>query len=271
MSRQRSSRQARRRRYTQSYTDISKVELPGPLRLLTHPKVFMVLGLVFAVAILGGLMYGILGNKGSSSGSSNPLAQANEAADVPTGGTPAATAAAQPTAQPLKRYDAAPPMTIDPAKTYTAVITTTQGDVVIQLDAKDAPQTVNSFVFLASQGYYNGDPFLQTVDTKANKPFIAASGDPTGTGLVAPGYQTPAEPNANPFVTGAVGMGDATHPGNDGRFWISFGDYPAYNGKFTIFGKVVSGMDVLQKLRYADPNRPAGDVDKIISVNVTGS
>ncbi len=265
MSRQR-SRAARRRRYTQNYTAVGKVELPGPLRVLTHPKVFAAIGIIFALAIFGGLLYGTIQ---SNSSSNSGVQQANEAADVPTDEEAAGSPSVEVTPT-TKRFETAPAMSIDPNKKYTAVIQTTKGEVVIELDAKLAPQTVNSFVFLARQGYYNNNPFIQSLDN--GRPFTAATGDPTGTGEVRPGYFTPGELNTNPFARGAVGMGGTQGTENDGRFWVAFGDYPAYNGKFTIFGRVVSGLDVLEKLTYVDPKSPSTtSADKIVSVEIRES
>src|SRR3990172_4585294 len=146
------SRRGRRRRYTQNYTAASKADLPGPLRILSHPRVFMAIGIIFAVAIVGGLLYGAIGS--SRSGSTR---QANEALDRPTDAETSTTPlpVVTPTA---RRFDAPPPMTIDLTKAYVATIKTDKGEITIMLDSQAAPAAVNSFVFLARQGYYDGTP-----------------------------------------------------------------------------------------------------------------
>lgn len=258
------SRRGRRRRYTQNYTAASKADLPGPLRILSHPRVFMAVGIIFAVAIVGGLLFGAIG---SSRGSTQ---QANEALDRPTDAENATTPlpAVTPT---VRRFDAPPPMAIDPSKAYVATIKTAKGEITIKLDPQAAPAAVNSFVFLARQGYYDGTPFMEIAKNPDGTPFAAQAGDPTGTGLGTPGYSIAKEATAAPFDEGAVGMGGSSATSNGGQFFISFGDYPALTGKYTIFGRVISGMDVLSKLSLLDPSKPAPAGDEILSVSISES
>jgi cyclophilin family peptidyl-prolyl cis-trans isomerase len=173
----------------------------------------------------------------------------------------------------VKRFDTAPPMTVDPAKSYQATVKTTQGNIQLQLDAKAAPQTVNSFVFLAKQGYYNNTPFMQVVTNADGGKFTAQAGDPTGTGLGSPGYFIPKETTSAPFNKGAVGMGGSANNSNGGQFFISYGDYPALTNKYTIFGHVVAGQDVLDKLNLLDLTKKdsGGSPDKILSVDIQES
>src|SRR5262249_31194669 len=142
--------------------------------------------------------------------------------------------------------------TLDNTKSYQATIKTTKGDIQVVLDTKSAPQAVNSFVFLARQGYYNNTSFLQTASNPDGSKFTAQAGDPTGTGLGSPGYSIAKETTTSPFARGAVGMGGSASNSNGGQFFISYGDYPALNSKYTIFGKVVAGLDVLDKLKLQD-------------------
>jgi peptidylprolyl isomerase len=255
-----------------SSTSITELDLPGPLKLLGNRKLFLVLAAVVGFAMVGGLLLGALGgNPGSSTG---PM-QGNEAPDVPVsdrtvtpGGTPA------PTAEPaVKRYDAAPAMAIDPAKTYTATIATPRGDIEIELFPDAAPQAVNAFVFLARDGYYDGTPFMELVKAPDGSRFYAQAGDPTATGLGTPGFSIPKELSDQAFDRGAVGMGGTATNSNGGQFFISFGDFPALDGKYTIFGRVVSGLDVLDGLSLldltTDGERTPGDV--IESVTITES
>jgi len=260
------SRRGRRRRYTQTYTAASKADLPGPLRILSHPRVFTIVGIIFAAAIVGGLLYGAIG---SSRGGSTQQ-QANEAPDQPTDAENATTPlpAVTPTA---RRFDAPPPMTIDLTKAYVATIRTDKGEITIMLDSQAAPAAVNSFVFLARQGYYDGTPFMEIAKNPDGTPFAAQAGDPTRTGLGTPGYSIAKEATAAPFDKGAVGMGGSSATSNGGQFFISFGDYPALTGKYTIFGRVISGMDVLSKLSLLDPSKPAAAGDEILSVSISES
>ncbi len=276
----RNSRPQSRRNRRQSggpvQVDSTKVELPGPLRLMTNRTVLIVLGTVMAAGLLIGLLPGLIGlnsgiHSGGGGGSGGPQ-QANELPDAPgheaIADAPASTPegetpppAATP-AQTVKRFDTAPALTIDPTKRYVATIETDQGAIELELFADEAPETVNSFVFLASEGYYDANPVILGVNSDGS-PFAAALGDPTGTGNLRPGYTTPREANSLPFVTGAVGMGDSQTSENDGRFWISFADAPSLNGKYTIFGQVVTGIDLLETLAQGGA--------RIVSVTVTES
>ena len=228
------------------------------------------MGLVFAAAIVLSLFAGAF-SIGRSSGSNKPM-QANEqpdaAADQPAKSD---TPVPAPTVVAAKRYTAAPPLTIDPSKRYTATIKTTKGDIQIELYPDQAPQAVNAFVFLAKDGYYNTTPFMQVV---ADAPrFYALAGDPTRTGLGTPGFSVKKELTSKPFVKGSLGMGGTSEDSNGGQFFISFGDYPALNGKYTIFGQVVSGLDVLDKLSLLDVSKRSatGSGDEIQSVTITES
>ncbi len=274
MSNQPSNRQSRRRRYVQNSNQYSKMELPGPLRVLTNPKVFVVTGIIFALAIVLGLLSGSIRGSNNTSGGRVPV-QSGEAPDKPAditdaSGTPLPASTPVPE---LKRFDAPPPLLIDPSKTYIATLKTPKGDIRIQLDAKAAPEAVNSFVFLARQGYYNNTLFMQLVAAKDGSRFVAQAGDPTGTGLGKPGFSVPKERTTAPFARGAVGMGGSVADSNGGQFFISYVDEPGLTGKYTIFGKVVSGLDVLDQLKLADVTQGSGPAsgDKIVSVDITES
>ena len=144
-----------------------------------------------------------------------------------------------------KTYSAPPPMTIDPNKTYTATIKTNYGDIVVQLLPKDAPLTVNNFVFLAQQGFYNGVKFHRVV-----KGFMIQGGDPTGTGAGGPGYQFADElPTTLDYTPGTVAMANAGPNTNGSQFFIMLADFSGRLPKdYSIFGKVTAGMDVVQKI-----------------------
>jgi peptidylprolyl isomerase len=138
-------------------------------------------------------------------------------------------------------------MQIDPAKRYQAILRTTKGDITIELLAGEAPMTVNNFVFLAREGFYDGVKFHRVI-----KPFMIQTGDPTGTGRGGPGYRFPDElPPKHPYEPGIVAMANAGPNTNGSQFFICSGpqaaglnQYPNY----TQFGRVVQGMDVVQAL-----------------------
>jgi cyclophilin family peptidyl-prolyl cis-trans isomerase len=225
--------------------DRSREDLPGMLRFITHPKVFAIMGIIFMGAIVLSLFVGGLLKGTSTSG--NKTGQMNEAEDKPAvtdtataDGTPIGTPAAT-----VKRYTAPPPMVIDTSKTYVATIKTSKGDIQIKLDPSVAPDAVNAFVFLAKDGYYTGTPFMEVAKNSDGSKFTAQAGDPTQTGLGTPGFDVKKQPTQLPFDKGAVGI-------DSGQFFISYGDYPALTGRYTIVGHVVSGMDVLDKLSLLD-------------------
>jgi peptidyl-prolyl cis-trans isomerase B (cyclophilin B) len=145
----------------------------------------------------------------------------------------------------MKKYAAPPAMTIDPAKSYTATMETSAGILVLDLFAADAPMTVNNFVFLARDGFYDGTTFHRVISN-----FMAQGGDPTGTGSGGPGYEFADEfsPKCK-HVTGALSMANAGPKTNGSQFFICYGPQPHLNGKHSVFGQLISGMDNLKKLK----------------------
>jgi cyclophilin family peptidyl-prolyl cis-trans isomerase len=248
--------------------EATEFDLPGPLRYLGNRKLFILMGLIFASALVGSLLYGLIGRGSTTSTNNPPGLTGNEAPDAPI----AATGTVEPnaTAAPVKRYTSAPDLTIDTTKKYLATIKTSKGEIKIELYPDQAPQAVNSFVFLATDGYYNGTPFMQLVKNPDGSKFYAQAGDPTRTGYGTPGYTIKKENTTRPFSKGAVGMGGSADNSNGGQFFISFGDYPALNGKYTIFGQVVSGLDVLNNLSLLDLTKANSDAsgDEIQSITI---
>ena len=161
-----------------------------------------------------------------------------------------------------------PPWVIDVEKTYTATIKTEKGDLVVELFPKEAPLAVNSFVYLAREGFYDGVTFHRVYHD-----FMAQTGDPTGTGWSGAGYQyreeiVPELTFDEPYMVG-VARGQAA--GTSGsQFFITYVPYPTLNGLYTIFGKLVDGVDVLEQITERDadqnPDAPAGD--EIISITI---
>jgi cyclophilin family peptidyl-prolyl cis-trans isomerase len=166
-----------------------------------------------------------------------------------------------------RQFTYCPPMTIDTSKTYIATLHTVKGDIIIELYANKAPMTVNSFIFLAKQGWFNGVTFHRVVEN-----FVAQAGDPSGTGYGGPGYAFSNEIADLKFdKAGVVGMANAGEDSNGSQFFITYGPAVNLDGKYTIFGQVTGGMDVVQKLTPRDPekggtNLPAGDA--ILSVDI---
>ncbi|MGA7193269.1 MAG: peptidylprolyl isomerase [Anaerolineales bacterium] len=165
------------------------------------------------------------------------------------------------------QWSSPPPMTIDSTKQYFATVTMAKGgQFVIQLYADKAPITVNSFVFLAQQGFYNGVTFHRVLDG-----FMAQGGDPTGTGGGGPGYQFANEKNDLAFdKAGVVAMANAGPDTNGSQFFITFGPVGLAESDYTIFGQVISGMDVVNGITRRDPQtNPTFPGDAMASVTIS--
>jgi cyclophilin family peptidyl-prolyl cis-trans isomerase len=166
----------------------------------------------------------------------------------------------------LKQWASAPKMSIDANKQYSADVKMAKGgDFVIQLFPDKAPITVNSFVFLARQGFYNGVTFHRVLEG-----FMAQGGDPTGTGQGGPGYQFVNETSNLTFdKAGVVAMANSGPNTNGSQFFITFGPQPQLNGGYTIFGQVVSGMDVVNAITPRNPDQnPTFQGDAMESVTI---
>ena len=141
-------------------------------------------------------------------------------------------------------------MGIDPAKSYTATVGTDLGDIVIELFADKVPNTVNNFVFLARDGFYDGVSFHRVI-----KGFMAQGGDPTGTGMGGPGYSF--EDEFHPELThsgpGVLSMANAGPGTNGSQFFITYADTPHLDFRHAVFGRVVDGMDVVEAIPERDP------------------
>ena len=184
------------------------------------------------------------------------------------GPTPAPQPKPEPTPPPKpKTYSAPPPMKIDISKQYTATIETEKGDLVIELFAKDVPVTVNNFVFLSREGFYDGSTFHRIIPG-----FMAQGGDPTGTGMGNPGYRFADEFTQHTHVAGVISMANAGPNTNGCQFFITYAPQHALDGKHTVFGQLIEGMDVLKKLTPRDPNqRPDFEGDRIIRITIEES
>ena len=156
----------------------------------------------------------------------------------------------------MTQYDAAPALSIDPAKTYTATIETSAGTMTADLFAEDVPNTVNNFVFLARDGFYDDLIFHRVI-----KGFMIQGGDPTGTGRGGPGYRFDDEPVTRSYDRGTLAMANAGPNTNGCQFFIMHADYPLPLN-YTIFGKLTAGEDIVDTIAEAEtgandlPNDP---------------
>jgi peptidyl-prolyl cis-trans isomerase B (cyclophilin B) len=148
-----------------------------------------------------------------------------------------------------KQWDRQPAMQIDPKKAYLITIETSRGAVELELYPKHAPKTVNNFVFLAREGFYDGVAFHRVIDH-----FMIQGGDPTGTGRGGPGYRFEDELVGNPLTHEAkvISMANAGPDTNGSQFFITHSPQPHLNGKHTVFGKVVKGQEVVDAIRQGD-------------------
>ncbi len=151
------------------------------------------------------------------------------------------------TTQKPKTYSAPQPMVIDTSKQYTAIIETEKGDLVLELFAGDVPKTVNNFVFLAREGFYDGTTFHRVIPD-----FLAQGGDPTGSGSGGPGYKFADEFTEHTHVIGALSMANAGPNTNGSQFFITYTPQHQLDGKHSVFGQLIEGMDVLQEIRQGD-------------------
>jgi cyclophilin family peptidyl-prolyl cis-trans isomerase len=158
-----------------------------------------------------------------------------------------------------------PEMALDPKKTYTARLKTDKGEIVIKLFADKVPKTVNNFVFLASQGFYDGTIFHRVI---AN--FMVQGGDPTGTGTGGPSYRFADEfdHTLRHDKPGVLSMANAGPGTNGSQFFITHVPTPWLDGKHSIFGQVTQGMDVLLSIPPRDPMRTQSPSVKLVSVTI---
>jgi cyclophilin family peptidyl-prolyl cis-trans isomerase len=166
-----------------------------------------------------------------------------------------------------RQFTDCPPMTIDASKQYFATLHTEKGDIKLELFAREAPLAVNSFLFLARHGWFDGVTFHRVLPG-----FVAQAGDPSGTGFGGPGYAFDNEisPDLQFDAPGVLGMANAGPGSNGSQFFITYAPAPRLNGGYTVFGRVISGMDVLENLTPRDPSQamdlPPGDM--ILSVTI---
>jgi cyclophilin family peptidyl-prolyl cis-trans isomerase len=211
----------------------------GPFGIFSNVKLFYIVGAIIMIGSVATGGIGVcVGRSGQQAVTPTPEATVETTATAEAGGTPGVTE----TPFVIKHYSAPPPMTIDPAKSYSATIRTDKGDIEVELFAKDVPNTVNNFVFLAREGFYDDLIFHYVVPD-----FSAQTGDPTGMGTGGPGYELDKEPSSHTFEEGTLGMV------NGSQFFIVIQPSAQFEkGDFWPFGKVTQGMDVVRQIVEGD-------------------
>jgi len=239
----------------------TKTKAPFPVSLLFEVKLFYWVALVIMVVSVAAGAFATTRNKGSSSTATPPPAEATE--------TPLPGEGRQ-----VKSYDAEPQMSIDTTKTYAAVIKTDKGDIRVELFASAAPHAVNSFVFLARDGFYDGLTFFRILPG-----FVAQAGDPTCTTdptvtcttSGGPGYFLTREDSGQSHEAGVLAMA-APQGGEEvsgSQFYMTYAAETYLDGRDTVFGRVVGGQDVLDSLVGRDTVDPAAQPgDKILSITI---
>ena len=167
----------------------------------------------------------------------------------------------------MKQYSSPPEMQIDPNKEYIATIELQKGgEIVIELFADKVPNTVNNFVFLARDGFYNGVTFHRVIPD-----FMAQTGDPTGTGMGGPGYRFEDEfdPSLTHSSKGILSMANAGPNTNGSQFFITLVPTPFLDQKHAVFGKVVEGIDVLEEVSIRDPGTATSPGDVMTTIKIT--
>ncbi|GAB4205580.1 MAG: hypothetical protein OHK0022_31800 [Roseiflexaceae bacterium] len=213
------------------------------------------------VLVLVALLVVLLTNQpGTQQTASQPVA-------TPAASQPSPAAGQPPASGPKKSYPAAPPLTIDATKSYTATITTPRGDIVIKLRPDLAPQTVNSFIFLARDGFFDGLTWHRVIPG-----FVAQGGDPEGTGTGGPGYNVPAEFTDKvlfdrPGLVAMARRGDDINS-NGSQFFITLAPTESLNNQYTIFGEVVQGLDIVNGIPQRDPDSATAPGEQMLKITI---
>lgn len=286
--RRRRERQRKRRDERQQpvpFEPIGKMPLPGIMGWFqAHTRIFYVGGIAVMVLSLGAIFFGSQGGLNSGQpltsdivSTSTPSPEATAAATDGDGHAHADAEAADDghahaadadeatvVDDPIQRvYAAPPPFEIDVTHSYEVVILTEKGEIRIELFPDEAPGYVNNFVFLARNRFYDGLVFHRVVAG-----FIAQAGDPTATGFSGSGYSLPEEKNSLRFEAGMLSMAKAGASVNGSQFFITLEPAPHLNGDFTIFGRVIEGLDVVRALTTREPGAGQPPGDRILSIEV---
>jgi cyclophilin family peptidyl-prolyl cis-trans isomerase len=220
-----------------------------------------VISVVGGVILISGtfLLFAGTGNSSPTTSAVRPPGSAIRGTPGPDASTTPEAAAASATPGPQRNFGQAPPFSIDPSATYVATITTDQGDISVQLDAKAAPIAVNNFVFLAQNRFYDGLSFQRVVPN-----FVAQAGAATVDGTGGPGYTIQDDNSPLKHAPGAVAMAEsgATPNSAGSQFYVVLATgtpsaLPSQDGKDTVFGQVTSGLEILKGLPARDPTGTA--------------
>ncbi|MCI0553364.1 MAG: peptidylprolyl isomerase [Anaerolineae bacterium] len=228
------------------------------LRTKQTERTIQIVGISVIALIAVALIFMYISNRGEAVPTEVPQTEVPQAELTPPEATQETTSL---------QYDAYPPMTIDPDKEYFATVKMAKGgEFTIQLFPDKASKTVNSFVFLAREGYFNGLTFHRVLEG-----FMAQGGDPTGTGGGGPGYEFENEDSDLSFdKAGVVAMANAGRDTNGSQFFITFGPTPHLDGGYTIFGQVIDGIDVVNAITLRNPDENpsfAGDAMESVTIS----
>ena len=221
--------------------------------------------LAFGIVSIGLMVVAACGSATTEPGAGPPIPLPAALPTAPATAVPTSPPAAE-EQETLLQWSSPPAMEIDPSKSYEAVFVTEIGDFRVRLYPDKAPETVNNFVFLANQGYYDNTTFHRVLAE-----FMAQGGDPTGTGSGGPGYtfQDEFDPDLQFDRAGLLAMANRGPNTNGGQFFITYVPTPHLTGLHTIFGEVVEGADVLNSLRLRDPGaNPNFQGDGLITVEI---
>jgi peptidylprolyl isomerase len=261
--RQRQTQRRQSRRNQETFTEsVGLVKFTGPMGFMQrHTREFFVGGILVMVLSLGSIIFS------TALGGATPHEAEPDATATPTAKATAEASAtsSDPVDEIVRVYAAAPELEIEPEASYEAVLHLESGDVRIELYAAEATGYVNNFVFLARNRFFDGLTFHRVIPG-----FAAQSGDPTGAGFGSPGYVLADESNNLQFERGVLSMAeDSVGQVAGSQFFVTLGPTPHLNGDFTVFGRVVEGLELLDGLTARDPlkpDQPAGDT--ILSIEI---
>ena len=274
----RRQRQRSRRSQLRGYDPAGPVEFPGIFGWLQRrQRVLFAVGILVLVVSLGGVFItSQLGNQTpepAATPEATPTEAAAAMAETTSDSTTAtAEATAEPTPEPtptpdadgvLRSYSAPPAMEIDPSNRYEALIRTERGDIRVELLADEAPGYVNNFVFLARNNFFDGLTFHRVIPG-----FVAQGGDPTGGGAGGPGYDLEEETNDLPFDAGVLSMAKSSRVSGS-QFFITLAPTPHLQPDFTVFGRVIEGLDVARSLTAREASPGAPPAARILSIEIT--
>ncbi len=262
-TRRRERQRRRRGQSSPSYEPVGQVRFTGIMGLFQrHARILFVGGIMVMIVSLGAIFFPTSPHSASPT-SSDTQDDASPTATVEATATPEGTPTEEP--ERIQRlYQAEPAIDIDRAVGYEAVIETERGSVRIELLVEQAPNYVNNFVFLARNHFYDGLTFHRVVPG-----FIVQAGDPTATGFGGPGYSLTEESNDLLFDSGVISMAKAGSEVNGSQFFVTLDPQPALSDNFTVFGRVVEGLDILRGFAERNPSA-AGESPgvRILSIEI---